>query len=231
VLAPNRELSLLRTLEWYGILDGNADEKELVRHLIISRAWEKGSPEVWQRILHYCADDVRLTAQLFAKMEPQIPLQAALIRGRYVAEQGRMFQRGIPVDGAVLQQLRQQYREVLRQYRGWVDPDGRRLTPKGRVRKVWLAAKVAELQAEAFHPQTPKGAWSAKVRALQGTAEQYEDRELRDIAQWVEMLALFPEGKDGTLRISPMGCDQRVAITNFHLIPIRGALWDRGKRR
>src|SRR5262249_41812152 len=88
VLAPNRDISLLRTAEWLGVEGGDADTKDWVRNLILSRKWASGDPIVWRQILDYCASDVRLTAQVFAKIEPHLDLQAALIRGRYAAEHG-----------------------------------------------------------------------------------------------------------------------------------------------
>jgi hypothetical protein len=171
--SPNREMSLLKTAEWFGVEGGDADTKDLTRELILSRKWVSGEQAVWQQILEYCASDVRLTTRLFAKMEPHLDLQAALIRGRYVAEQGRMEQRGIPVDVETFRRLHQEYGKILRRYRVDIDPMGTRLTPKGRVRQSWLAAKLKQIGAEAFHRQTAKGQWSTKLTALQDTADRY----------------------------------------------------------
>ena len=213
--SPNREMSLLKTAEWLGVEGGDGDVKAVGRDLVLSRKWASGDETVWQQIVDYCASDVRLTTRLFAKMEPHFALQAALIRGSYVAEQGRMSQRVIPVDVETFRRLQREYGRILRQYRVDMDPMGVRLTAKGRVRQTWLAGKLKQLGAEAFHRQTAKGQWSTKLTALQETADRYEDRELQQVAEWVEMLHTFPEGKDGALRISPMGRDGRVRYHQF----------------
>jgi DNA polymerase I len=89
------------------------------------------------------------------------------------------------------------------------------LTVKGRVRQTWLANKIRELGAEQFHQQTPKGQWSTRAVHLEETAVRFEDAELLRVAQWVDLLWLFPEGKDGALRISPLGDDGRIRYHQF----------------
>jgi len=215
LLAPNRDISLLRTAALFGVDGGSADAKEDARDIILSRKWEGGDQEVWQQIREYCASDVLLTARLFAKMEPHIDLQAALIRGRYAAEHGRMEQRGIPVDVETFRRLQREHGRILQRYRVDVDSSGDRLTAKGRVRQSWLAGKIRELGAEQFHQQTPKGQWSTRAAHLEDTANRFEDAELSRVAQWVDLLWLFPEGKDGALRISPLGDDGRIRYHQF----------------
>jgi DNA polymerase I-like protein with 3'-5' exonuclease and polymerase domains len=215
ILAPNRDISLLRTAALFGVDGGNPDAKEDARDVILSRKWEGGDQVVWQQIREYCASDVQLTARLFAKMEPHLDLQAALIRGRYAVEHGRMEQRGIPVDVETFTRLQREHGRILQRYRVDVDSSGDRLTVKGRVRQTWLANKIRELGAEQFHQQTPKGQWSTRAVHLEETAVRFEDAELLRVAQWVDLLWLFPEGKDGALRISPLGDDGRIRYHQF----------------
>lgn len=71
-------------------------EKTAMRDLAI-----RGGP--WtdaerQSLLDYCAEDVYLTAALFAKMRPGIDNERALRRGQYMAAVARMEFAGIPVD-------------------------------------------------------------------------------------------------------------------------------------
>lgn len=229
VFAPNRDISLLQTADMFGIEGGSADSKEEARELVLSRAWADDDPHVWQQILRYCASDVRVTAQLFAKMAPHLDVRPALIRGRYVAEHGRMEQRGIPIDTATYDRLRHGYQRVLAGYKLQVDPDGSRLTPKGRISQKWLPGKITALGARETHPRTPGGRPSTKARALADTAERCDDTELRDIAQWAEMLALFPERKEGGLRFSPLGSDGRIRYHQFAFATHTGRALGRGK--
>ena len=214
ILAPNRDISLLRTAALFGVDDGNADAKEDARDVILSRKWKGGDQAVWQQIREY-ASDVRLTARLFTKMEPHIDLQAALIRGRYAAEHGRMEQRGMPVDVETFIRLQREHGRILQRYQVDVDSSGDRLTVKGRVRQTWLANKIRELGAEQFHQQTPKGQWSTRAVHLEENCCPIRGCRAVAVAQWVDLLWLFPEGKDGALRISPLGDDGRIRYHQF----------------
>jgi hypothetical protein len=206
---PNSPITLLECLDQWGIEGGDPAAKDLAREVILSRRWEQDA-SLWPQILAYCAEDVRLTAQLFAKMAPHIALQPALIRGRYAAEHGRMFVRGMPADSAILQRLCQRYRWVLQGMRQGVDPTGDKLTPKGRVSQRWLTSKIAQLGAERRHPRTPTGLYSATVAALQSTAEEWEDPELFQVMKWAELLTIFLENRTGGLRVPPVGEDNRI---------------------
>jgi hypothetical protein len=119
------------------------------------------------------------------------------------------------VDVESYRRLQLNYQHVLEGYKRDVDPERKRLTPKGRVSQRWLPTKLEELKALTTHPCTPGGRPSAKAVYLAETAERYEDAELRGIAQWAELLATFPEGKDGNLRLSPLGHDGRVRYHQF----------------
>jgi DNA polymerase I-like protein with 3'-5' exonuclease and polymerase domains len=216
VFRPNRDVSLLEAAEFFGLEGGNGDVKEVSRELVLSRQWETGNPDVWRQILAYCASDVRLTARLFVKMEPHIAnLPGALVRGRYVAEQGRAEQRGIPVDRETLERLQRGYKQVLREYRERVDPDNTRLTPKGRISQRWLESKLASAGLTYQHPRTSTGKASTRAKCLAETAADAGDSELQQIAQWAELLSIFLEGRDGALRLPVMGRDGRVRYSQF----------------
>jgi DNA polymerase-1 len=229
MLFPNRNLSLLKTAEVFGVEGGDAGAKDAARELIVSRVWEQGDPEVWRKIVEYCAEDVRLTAQLFTKMVPHLELRPALIRGRYAAEHGRMTQRGIPVDMESYERLQRDYQRVLDGYRVQVDPERVRLTPKGKVSQRWLPKKLATIGALETHACTPKGRPSTKAQYLAETAERYQDDELRAIAQWMELLTTFPESKEGRLRLSPLGKDGRIRYHQFAFATHTGRALGLGK--
>ena len=103
---PNENITLIEAAAQVGLSGGDADYKALSRELVLSRQWETGEEGVWQAIATYCLSDVRLTAELFRRMEPTINFSAALIRGAYAAEHGRMGARGIPFDVATVARLK-----------------------------------------------------------------------------------------------------------------------------
>jgi DNA polymerase I-like protein with 3'-5' exonuclease and polymerase domains len=224
IYRPNQDITLLESVDIFGVEGGgDADFKEVSRELVMSRQWESGDEGIWQQICAYCESDVRLTARLLMKVEPHIGnLQEALIRGRYAAEQGRMTARGIPVDRHMLQRLKVEHLQILQRYREEVDPDGIRLTPKGRISQSWLARKLTALGIKPQHPHTRTGKASTKAADLTETAGEFGDEELRRIAQWAQLVKIFSEGKDGELKFSAMGADGRVRYSQLPFLTNTG---------
>ncbi|MFM2006281.1 MAG: hypothetical protein RLZZ09_1936 [Pseudomonadota bacterium] len=99
---------LLHAAGHFGITAMTVDEKDVMRDLILGGGpW---SPAERQDILHYCAADVDVTAQLFAAMLPKLlkdslTLGGALLRGRYTQAVARMERNGIPIDTLTLNRL------------------------------------------------------------------------------------------------------------------------------
>ncbi len=109
--------SLLAAAAHYGINTMAADQKCAMRDLILSGGpW---SANEQQDILHYCAADVRVTADLFRAMLPQLvqstsTLGGALLRGRYTCAVARMEWNGIPIDVPTLNRLRNGWDDIKR---------------------------------------------------------------------------------------------------------------------
>lgn len=107
--------SLIAAAHHYGIDTMAAVHKEAMRDLILS-----GGP--WSAtektdILHYCAEDVRITGELFRALLPQLTcssatLGGALLRGRYTCAVARMEWNGIPIDLPMLDRLRNGWDDI-----------------------------------------------------------------------------------------------------------------------
>ena len=99
---------LLAAAEAFGVVAMDVNYKADMRDLILS-----GGPwtaEQRNEILEYCAEDVVITANLFAQMWPKIAtdlraLTQALLRGRYTVAVARMEFSGTPVDTNLLGNL------------------------------------------------------------------------------------------------------------------------------
>jgi DNA polymerase-1 len=93
--------SLLAAAKHYGISTAGADHKDSMRDLILRGGpWDQAEQ---RSILHYCAQDVRVTAELFQAMAPEFSkneqvLCGSLLRGRYTCAVARMEWTGIPID-------------------------------------------------------------------------------------------------------------------------------------
>lgn len=103
--------SLLAACEYWGVPSvPNSDHKEQMRSLILA-----GGPfsEIDRKsILEYCAEDVRLTADLFGKMGVSIDWPRALFRGMYQESLTKMEHRGIPIDTTTLNRLKQHWQGI-----------------------------------------------------------------------------------------------------------------------
>ncbi len=102
---------LLGALAHYGQHGIDALEKEAMRALILSEG-ERTAAER-QAILDYCATDVTSTTKLLGAIQPLFAnaqrLGQALIRGRYAKAVARIEDAGIPIDGQLLAQLRENW--------------------------------------------------------------------------------------------------------------------------
>jgi hypothetical protein len=109
--------SLLSAAAHYGIETMGADHKGDMRDLILSGGpW---SEHERQDILHYCAEDVRVTIDLFRAMVPLLGQTTsthggALLRGRYTCAVARMEWHGIPIDVPTLTRLRNGWDDIKR---------------------------------------------------------------------------------------------------------------------
>jgi hypothetical protein len=101
---------LLGAAAFFGIDAMDTAEKEANRALIMD-----GGPwtaETRARVLNYCESDVITTARLFQAMAPGIDVSRALIRGRYTAAVAHMERRGVPIDVATFDRLRDRWNEI-----------------------------------------------------------------------------------------------------------------------
>jgi DNA polymerase-1 len=101
---------LLGALFYHGLPAMAGGEKEAMRDLAI-----RGGPFTDAEraaLLDYCADDVSALARLLPAMLPRIDLPRALLRGRYAWAVAAMEHRGIPVDVAMFQHLKRNWRRV-----------------------------------------------------------------------------------------------------------------------
>lgn len=107
--------SLLAAAAHYHINTLGADHKGAMRDLILAGGpWDEREQ---RDILHYCAEDVRVTGDLFQAMLPQLAPNdhthfGALLRGRYTCAVARMEWHGIPLDVATLSRLHNGWEDI-----------------------------------------------------------------------------------------------------------------------
>ena len=106
---PNNIISALR---YRGLPSIEAEEKEALRKLIISK--RDFSQAERRNILDYCESDVDALRALLPAMAPKIELPQALHRGRYMAAAARIQAVGIPMDVALHAELVSQWDPLKR---------------------------------------------------------------------------------------------------------------------
>ncbi|MED5614597.1 DNA polymerase [Janthinobacterium sp. P210005] len=147
---------LLGALEFYGHNGITALEKDAMRELIL----RGGEYSVMERkgILDYCESDVVATIKLLTAMQPVIGepqrLQHALLRGRYTKAVAHIENAGVPIDGALLGQLRRHWSSLQNRLIARVD-EGYRVYD-GRTFKLDRFADYLQRQGIAW-PRLPTG--------------------------------------------------------------------------
>jgi hypothetical protein len=100
--------SLLAACEYRGVLSiPSTEHKDQMRDLVIAGGPYSVSDR--KSILEYCGEDVRLTTDLFLRMQHSIDWPRALFRGMYQESLALMEYRGIPIDTRTLGRLRQHW--------------------------------------------------------------------------------------------------------------------------
>lgn len=182
--------SLLGALGFFGLDAMEAVEKEAMRALAL-RGGEYTNSEK-SALIAYCESDVDSLEKLLPKMLPQLNLQQALIRGRYMPAVARMEHEGTPIDVESLQRLRADLVDVKHALIRKVDAsygvfDGdtfkrdRFVTWAMRNGIAWplLPSGQPALDGDTFHEMARI---YPRVAALSGLKESLSDMRLADLA-------------------------------------------------
>jgi DNA polymerase I len=97
--------SLLGALTFYGLDSLEAVGKKEMRNLAIRGGPYKEEEKI--ALLNYCESDVAALSRLMPKMLPQIHLERALLRGRYMKATARIESTGVPIDVEMLSKFRE----------------------------------------------------------------------------------------------------------------------------
>jgi hypothetical protein len=189
---------LVGALMYYGRDGIGAAEKDEMRQLAI-----RGGP--WtaaecQALLDYCQSDVEALTRLLDAMAPQIDLERALLRGRYMTAAARIEHVGIPIDVPALHRIRSSWPDIQdtlieRIDRDYGVYDGRSF--KNDRWAVWLATHGIPW------PRLPSGALALDDDTFGEMARHYpEVRPIRDLRKSLAKMRLsdLAVGTDGRNR-------------------------------
>ena len=132
---------LLGALVYFGLDSMDAVEKDSMRQLAL-----RGGPytdEEQISLLDYCESDVRALRKLFDAMLPQLDVERASLRGRYMKAVAQMEHAGIPIDTEIFNNLKDNWERIQDELIRRVDVDygvyGGRTFKAERFAR-WLAA-------------------------------------------------------------------------------------------
>jgi hypothetical protein len=108
-----RGYGLIDTCRHYGLPASDSADKDQMRDLILSGGpWSDGDK---RRIVDYCGEDVTMTAALWDRLGPGLPMGQALYRGWFTQAIAAMEDRGVPIDTETRDRLIANLRAVRRE--------------------------------------------------------------------------------------------------------------------
>lgn len=189
---------LLGALTAFGLNGIDALEKKSMRDLAMRGGpWTLGERA---ELLAYCRADANALARLFPMMAPQLDIERALLRGRFMKAAAHMEYNGIPVDVELLNLFRDSWESIQDELIARIDDDygvydGR--TFKSAWFSEWLIDKGIPW------PVLPSGYFDLSDDAFREMARAYQEvaplRELR-VSLSQMRLAELSVGSDGRNR-------------------------------
>lgn len=195
---PPGGAGLLGALTWHGLDGIDAIEKTGMREL----AMRGGEYTAVERaaLLDYCESDVIALARLLPLMAPQLDLERALLRGRYMKAVARIEHVGVPIDTDALVKLTRHWEAIQDRLIVSIDCDfgvfdGRR----------FKTARFAEylVRQDIPWPLLPSGALDLSEDTFKDMARSYPQLEpLRELRSTLAKLRLntLAVGRDGRNR-------------------------------
>jgi DNA polymerase-1 len=100
---------LLSVARWLGVPTMNVRFKEEMRALAMA---EEVPLDRRDDLMNYCQQDVEVLAAVWERLNPQIDLGRAMLRGRYLKALAAVEARGIPADKDLIDRLQQNWTEI-----------------------------------------------------------------------------------------------------------------------
>ncbi|MBT4290807.1 MAG: DNA polymerase I, partial [Deltaproteobacteria bacterium] len=194
---------LLGALIKYGIRKFDAIEKDEMRNLAI-----RGGPftsDEQKSLLDYCESDVEALSLLFEKMEPELDLERALLRGESMKAVAAMEHTGVPIDMELFPRLKNNWASIKQKTVDQID------SQYGIYEGTSFKTKRFEnyLQAENIPwPRLESGALELKESTFKHMSQTYPQLTALKDLRWtlsqmkLSELAVGPDGRNRCL-LSP----------------------------
>ena len=197
-LRPPHGNGLLGALLYFKLPSLGGEAKDAMRDLVLTGGPWSGAEQL--AILDYCESDVVSLAHLLNKMQSQIDLPRALLRGRYMQSVSKMQTNGIPIDVEILTLLAANWNAIQDDLIIEVDRDYGVYTGRSFKVEHWETYLIAN---QIPWPRLPSGKLDLSDDTFRQMARTYNQvapiRELRASLSEMRLSNLYV-GEDGRNR-------------------------------
>jgi hypothetical protein len=200
-----RRPKLFEALDLFGIEHPPLSYKMQMRDRILAKPESEYTPQDWQDYEHYCVGDVDEEAALQTALMPEIDLDAALFRGKFLRVVAHMERRGLPTHSAYLALLQDRWQDLRMHYIRTLDHDG--IYDDGHFSEEKFCALIEQRGWAAGWPRTPTGRYALDRKAFGKQVKRHPElkplQQLRDQIAELRLGAFVNTvGADGASRIS-----------------------------
>jgi hypothetical protein len=201
-----RRPKLYEALDLFGLPHPPLSYKMEMRDRILAKPEHEFSAQDWDDFELYCTGDVDEEAALLTALAPAIDVDAALFRGRFLKVAAHMERRGLPIDSAYLDVLRDRWRDLRMHYIRALDRDGV-YDEQGSFSEEKLVALIEQRGWAPGWPRTTTGRYALDRKTFGKQVKRHPElkplQQLRDQIAELRLGAFVNTvGADGAARIS-----------------------------
>jgi DNA polymerase family A len=205
-----RRPKLFEAMDLFGLPHPPLSYKMQMRNRILAKPESEYTPQDWQDFEHYCAGDVDEEAALLTALAPEIDLQAALFRGKFLKVVACMERRGLPVDSEYLALLQDRWQDLRLHYIRALDHD-HLYDEGGSFSEERFFALIEQRGWAPTWPRTPSGRFALDQKTFGKRAKRHP--ELKPLQQLRDQIAELRLGSF----INTIGADSasRISLLPF----------------
>jgi hypothetical protein len=199
-----RRPKLFEALDLFGIEHPPLSYKMQMRERILAKPESDYTPQDWQDFEKYCAGDVDEEAALLTSLMPEVDLEAALFRGKFLKVVAHMERRGLPIDSAYLGLLRERWQDLRLHFIRELDRDG--VYEDDSFSEEKFCALIEQRGWSSGWPRTPTGRYALDQKTFGKRCKRHPElkqlQRLRDQIAELRLGAFVNTvGADGASRI------------------------------
>jgi hypothetical protein len=181
-----RRPKLYEAMDLFSLPHSPLSYKMGMRDRILGTPESDFTPQDWQDFEGYCTGDVDDEAAQLTALMPEIDLDAALFRGKFLKVVAHMERRGIPIDAGYLDLLRESWQDLRLHYIRERDRDGV-YDEEGSFSEERFCTLIEERGWAAGWPRTPTGRYALDQKTFGKRCRRHP--ELKPLQQLRDQIA------------------------------------------